>query len=137
MSWEVGGREHEATPPISAQDVLDATRTFPPSTGLGWDAFHPRLLLQLPLCLIEAFAEILNRWEQDPRTGQMWLILVVFLDKATGGVRPIGLLPLWARVWSRIRHKLCAIWERSLDADFSGAAIPAQRATRAPGSTTP
>eukprot|EP00959_Pyramimonas_sp_CCMP1952_P380354 7968414-Pyramimonas_sp.AAC.1 len=34
------------------------------------------------------------------------------------GRRPIGLMGLWPRVWSKIRQGLVRAWERSVDADF-------------------
>ena len=40
---------------------------------------------------------------------------MVFLPKPDGGQRPIGLMPLLARVWSRVRQKVCAAWERTID----------------------
>ena len=58
---------------------------------------------------------LLNAWERSPYCGEMWTIIMVFLPKPDGGQRPIGLMPLLARVWSRIRQKVCAKWERSID----------------------
>eukprot|EP00959_Pyramimonas_sp_CCMP1952_P096429 2015832-Pyramimonas_sp.AAC.1 len=48
----------------------------------------------------------------------MWLVLIVFLGEPSGGVRPIGRPPLWARVWNIIRRRLCSEWERRVDGRF-------------------
>eukprot|EP00959_Pyramimonas_sp_CCMP1952_P455828 9472180-Pyramimonas_sp.AAC.1 len=45
----------------------------------------------------------------------MWTAMMVFLPKPDGGQRPIGLMPLLARIWSRVRQGYTAKWERSLE----------------------
>eukprot|EP00959_Pyramimonas_sp_CCMP1952_P058833 1228735-Pyramimonas_sp.AAC.1 len=35
---------------------------------------------------------------------------MVFLDKPDGGVRPVGLLCLVLRLWSRLRQPCCQAW---------------------------
>jgi hypothetical protein len=51
LDWTV----EDSLEPISAEQVLEAAVSFSPTTALGWDAFSPRLLLQLPRPLVEAF----------------------------------------------------------------------------------
>ena len=106
-------------PDLTVNMFRDACRSFPSGTGLGWDNLHPRalirvshrLLLQLVLCMLEA-----------ERTGQWpdlvgWVI-VVLLPKPDGGRRPIGLLPLLARIWYRTRRSLAAAWEAANARDY-------------------
>ena len=38
---------------------------------------------------------------------------IVFLCKLTGGYRPIGLMMLVSRLWSRLRGPKCQEWERA------------------------
>eukprot|EP00959_Pyramimonas_sp_CCMP1952_P466565 9490160-Pyramimonas_sp.AAC.1 len=38
---------------------------------------------------------------------------IVFLGKPDGGVRPIGLLPLLFKIYSRVRQPLCRAWEQA------------------------
>eukprot|EP00959_Pyramimonas_sp_CCMP1952_P448893 9399658-Pyramimonas_sp.AAC.1 len=91
--------------------------TYSSSAGLGWDKLHPRQLLWLPSSYRRAFLDILVAWERLPRSVDLWLLLVFFNSKPQppGGVRPIVLLPLWCRVWSRLRQPVARRWERSLD----------------------
>ena len=117
-----GGRQHPAEweaswslPPITADQIRGVAKLFSKETGLGWDNFHPRLLLEVGEVMLGRLADVLNAWERSPRCGELWTIVIVFIDKPEGGQRPIGLLPLLARVWSRIRQKECRRWERTID----------------------
>ena len=118
-----GGQEHPglwsdvgewALPPITVDDIKNAARKFPKTTGLGWDNFHPRLLLEVGDEILDRMAALLTSWERSPYCGELWTIIMVFLAKPEGGQRPIGLMPLLARIWSRIRQRECAKWERTL-----------------------
>lgn len=44
LNWDV----ELGLPSIAVADLRHAAETFPAGTALGWDSFHPRLLLQLP-----------------------------------------------------------------------------------------
>ena len=95
-------------------------RQFPLETGLGRDNFHPRCLLLLNVALVQRFVDILNRWESTPCMPDLWLTMMVFLPKPPPqlGRRPIGLLCMWGRVWSRVRQQEVRRWEQSVDAAF-------------------
>ena len=114
--WQV----HASLPPITTDQVRDVARRFPLQTGLGWDNFHPRSLLLLSEALLERFVAILNRWERSPVMVDLWLTIMVFLPKPPPqlGRRPIGLLCMWGRVWSRIRQREVRRWEISVDEAF-------------------
>eukprot|EP00959_Pyramimonas_sp_CCMP1952_P036262 758744-Pyramimonas_sp.AAC.1 len=60
----------------------------------------------------------MHRWEDNPEDTDMLLTIIVFLAKPQGGVRPIGLLPLFGRIWSRLRHSEVAKWEGTLGDSF-------------------
>ena len=63
---------------------------------------------------------------------------IVFIPKAEGGVRPIGLLCLVAKIWSELRQPLGRDWEKAhrierthhdlregwVDAQFDGGVLP-------------
>ena len=119
----------QAPPALVLEEFRGACRSFPVGTGLGWDAMHPRALLRLPEKLLEAFVtlitwcERLGRWPQFSQ-----LVVVVLLPKPDGGFRPIGLLPMLARIWSRARRGVALKWERMQDRPYLFAG-PARGAT--------
>ena len=55
-----------------------------------------------------------------PTAPHLWLTMFVFLPKPPPqlGRRPIGLLCMWGRVWSRVRQKEARRWEISVDESF-------------------
>ena len=103
-----------------------ATASFPVATGLGADNVSPRALLRLPdalrLALLRIFllAERLGLWPQA-----LNLVLIVFLAKADGGLRPIGLFPTLVRVWMRARSTAAQAWEaaHALPGVFGGRVV--------------
>eukprot|EP00959_Pyramimonas_sp_CCMP1952_P389141 8153528-Pyramimonas_sp.AAC.1 len=44
--------------------------------------------------------------------------MIVFIPKLDGGIRPIALVPLLLRVWSRVRQPICAQWESAHNFHF-------------------
>eukprot|EP00959_Pyramimonas_sp_CCMP1952_P374589 7845033-Pyramimonas_sp.AAC.1 len=58
---------------------------------------------------------MLNSWGRNPQRGQLWATIVVFIPKPDGGQRPIGPMPMLARLWPRKRQRDCAKWERPID----------------------
>ena len=57
-------------------------------------------------------------------------MLIVFIPKAGGGTRPIGLLPTIIRVWMRARSALARQWEANSPNSslYGGTGMGAQRA---------
>ena len=94
-------------PPIElvTGEVVTACKTFPKSTGLGWDALHPRAITRLSIGTLTWLVSILFQCEL---TGSwpsgVGVCVIVPLPKADGGYRPIGLLPWMVRVWMRARR---------------------------------
>ena len=99
-------------PRIVVEELLEAARTFPTETGLGWDQWHPRVIERLSHSTLLLLVMILMECE---RTG-VWpagiaLVLIALLPKPDGGFRPIGLLPTPPRLWMRARRKAARRWE--------------------------
>ena len=95
-----------------ADELLEACRTFPSETGLGWDLWHPRVIERLSRSTLLLLVAILMECEN---TGE-WpsgvaLVLIALLPKPDGGYRPIGLLPTPPRLWMRARRKVARSWE--------------------------
>ncbi|CAK0856448.1 unnamed protein product, partial [Prorocentrum cordatum] len=114
--WESG---EWSLNPIAIDEFKLVARKFPNTFGLGWGNFHPRALLEVGGDVLRRLASALNSWERCPRRGELWAVIVVFLPEPDGGQRPIGLVPLLARIWSRSRLRGRAKWERSIDQQFN------------------
>ncbi|CAK0863284.1 unnamed protein product, partial [Prorocentrum cordatum] len=98
--WDVGSW---ALPPITLEALQQAFKRYGLSVGLGCDNLHPRQLLLLPVALQLRLIDILTAFEDEPSSIRGQVALVVFIPKADGGTRPIALLPLALRLWSRLR----------------------------------
>lgn len=75
--------------------ITRAAATFPARTGVGSDNFSPRALVRLSAEARESLAQLIMAAETLGFWGcQPHFVLIALLAKATGGLRPIGLLPL-------------------------------------------
>ena len=100
-------------PPISADDIRRAARTFPATTSIGCDAIAPSLLAHLSEPLREAIAALLNEIERTGRwPRELATSLIHLIPKPSGGRRPIGVLPTLVRIWERARKSLVQRWAR-------------------------
>ena len=60
----------------------------------------------------EALANLLNCIEQEMAWPiQVLYNFVVLMGKPTGGTRPIALMPMIYRIWTKIRRPLISRWE--------------------------
>ena len=84
--WDAKG---DTLPPLELDQLLHACRGYAEGAGLGWDAFHPRLVLLLPQSYQERILDILHGFEEAPEVLSGLLANIIFLDKPDGGVRPI------------------------------------------------
>eukprot|EP00971_Amphidinium_carterae_P282617 5610666-Amphidinium_carterae.2 len=95
----------EALEPITAAQVLRAVHEVgaAKATGVDW---HARHLLQMGENMVGRFADMLNLFEHGmhPPTDVNSITLI---PKPDGGLRPIGLTPLFFRVWGRVRADYC------------------------------
>ena len=99
--WQLGADhgqpdlEVDAAPLLprpSSEELVHVCSFFPRGTGLGGDSFHPRHLAMLPEPGLQAFIDICMWMEAlvvVPRL--IRLLLMVFIPKESGGVRPIGI----------------------------------------------
>ncbi|CAK0891075.1 unnamed protein product, partial [Prorocentrum cordatum] len=112
MSWETGDW---ALKPITIDDIKLVARKFPNATRMGWSNFHPRLLLEVGDDALFRLASLLNSCGRNPHCGELWAIIMVPRPKPDVGQRPIRPMPMLARIWSRMRLRECAKWERPID----------------------
>eukprot|EP00959_Pyramimonas_sp_CCMP1952_P016926 359031-Pyramimonas_sp.AAC.1 len=62
--------------------------------------------------------DLLAAYEEQPQPLGAQAIMMVFIPKSDGGVRQIALIPLFMRIWSRLRQPICALWEAEHDYRF-------------------
>ena len=107
-------------PRLTVKDLDRVCKLYSPATGLSWECFNPRWILQLPEEFKVRLLDIIHLFEDKPEVVQMWISVVVFLPKPAGGVRPIGLLFFVLRLQSRLRQPVTAAWERNNRCVFLG-----------------
>ena len=104
--------------------VFKAIKTLSGTKGVGLDFWHPLELLLLHKEALDELTGILNEVEMTltwPR--QTYLNKMVFLDKAGGGDRTIGLGNLIFRIWQKVRSPAIKSWEAQWSTTWDGAAV--------------
>ena len=98
-------------------------KTYRKKTSLGADSSHLKWFGWLSGPLLDGLAKLLvaleraGLWPEQMRTR-----LIAQIPEASGGRRPIGLLPALARVWERVRKPVVAAWRRTVERDYNWAA---------------
>ena len=78
--------------PLTIDDLMRSSLSFPVGTGLGADDISPRAFAELPAQRLQQLADLLNECERIGKWPELWqLVVVVMLSKPDGGTRPIGL----------------------------------------------
>ena len=111
FQWPVGMGDYDL-PEVTSGIICQAAFTFPSGTGLGWDKLHPRALRRIPAELLRLFAKLLVAIEMSgewPLT--IGVVLICFIPKSDGGLRPIGLLPSLIRFRMRIHLTALRAWQ--------------------------
>ena len=111
--WREAVLNDAGLPPITAEQVGKAARTFPTETSIGCDSFPPSAIASLSVQLRACIADFLNLLEEEgawPHKAAATLIHLI--PKSDGGRRPIGVLPSIVRVWERIRKLVVQDWLR-------------------------
>ena len=91
--------------------------TFKALSGSGLDSWTPRQLLMLDDQGIDCLIDVIMLIEQSCQWPDMCTKLV-FLAKRTGGLRPIALINLIARVQARLRRPIACQWEHDHDREY-------------------
>ena len=124
-------KEADDLPRLSVQDIRLAAKSFPIHTGLGIDNVSPRAFDRLSDEALQAIINVLHECERSGLWGECNTgVLTVMLPKPDGGVRPIGLLPTFIRIWSRARTSVAREWEtkNANPSLFGGKQMGAQKA---------
>ena len=91
-------------PKIELKDLDEALATMNEATGLGADRFGPRFIQSLPKDGRQKLVDLLNQCEEQVAwPWQVYVTLVCLLAKEVKGERPIPLLTMLYRIWSRTR----------------------------------
>ena len=89
----------------------EAVFSFNDATALGLDCIAPRVLKSLPHKARLDIVGLLNECEaKQAWPWQMLGQLLVLIGKETGGERPIALICMLLRVWTRCRRSRVAVW---------------------------
>jgi len=98
-------------PPLG-REVKQAVASAPPAAGLGLDFCRPRDWAGLPDEAYDELAQLLNDMELSLSAPvQTLLLLMIFLEKPTGGERPIGLTSGLYRLHCKLRKWGTTQWE--------------------------
>lgn len=109
------------TPPPqlpSHEELKGAAAYFPKGTATSNDGFRPHWCSWLSKEALEAHGRLFTAMEIQGRIPSQLFTTIVFIPKADGGVRPIGLLPTWLRFWERTRRGQAKDWEKKTDKGY-------------------
>eukprot|EP00971_Amphidinium_carterae_P224390 4451559-Amphidinium_carterae.1 len=93
--------------PITAEQVLRAVQAVGATKATGLDNWHARHLLQMGENMVCRFPDMLNLFERGMHPPKDVVNSITLIPKPDGGLRPIGLRPLFFRVWGRVRSDYC------------------------------
>ena len=104
-------KANQDLPKIMLEDLDEALATMNEATGLGADRFGPRFIKSLPKEGRQKFVDLLNQCEEQVAwPWQVYITLVCLLAKEVKGERPISLLTMLYRIWSRTRKAFATEW---------------------------
>ena len=104
-------KANQDLPKITLGDLDEALATMNEATGLGADRFGPRFIKSLPKEGRQKFVDLLNQCEEQVAwSWQVYITLVCLLAKEVTGERPISLLTMLYRIWSRTRKAFATEW---------------------------
>ena len=108
--------------PLDGQDVYNAIKTINTSTALGVDFLDIAWLKRLP---IEACTDIADLLHEVENAGawpiQSLMNIIVLMGTPNGGIRPIALMPILYRLWSRARKLDIVGWEQTRQGHWDAA----------------
>ena len=107
----------ERPPRPSVETMRAVLKTFKARTACAFDSLKPRQLLYLDDAGLEAFIDLIMMCERQAD----WPLMstkIIFLQKRLGGLRPIALIALVARVQARLRRSVLVSWEKANDRAF-------------------
>ncbi len=106
----------------TVHEARAAAKKFKPKTKIGVEGVNPRDLAEITDDMMEVYIDIMVTCELLGRIPErVALVIILLLNKKSGGRRPVGILPTLYRVWAAIRKPLLHAWERNWSRNFFAA----------------
>ena len=110
-------------PTIVPSQITDAIRRIKRDTAVGIDLWGPMELRHIQEASTLELTKLLNTIEATVAWLQHVLLnIVTLMGKPNGGTRPIALMPMLYRLWSKIRRPYISEWERAHQGPWDAAA---------------
>ena len=123
----VGHSFGKITPEIIKQVIKKLNK----STAVGIDQWSPAVWRDISPEAVEELAKLLNHVEQKVAwPAHIYHNLIVLMGKPAGGTRPIALMPMIYRLWTKIRREQIDSWEQAWAGPWD-AAVKGSSALRA------
>ena len=106
LSWpsEMG----EELPRILKEELVEAARTFPNHTGLGWDRLHPKSIERLSDETVELLVMVPRKCEEDGEWPEaVALVIIDMLPKTDGGLPAYWAHAVLAKALGQSQKTLC------------------------------
>eukprot|EP00971_Amphidinium_carterae_P231976 4603663-Amphidinium_carterae.1 len=100
--------------------ALSIRYTYPRGKACGVDGLSLRSLAVLAdplLTVLTRLMQLIHSWEQHGKPLTTFPMIIVFLTKPSGGVRPVSLMPCFLRVWTSLRLKSLQNWAQQHQTD--------------------
>ena len=102
----------ETLDPITVDDVDRGIKELKSNTALGLDQWEVAWLKAMPPEAKESLATLLNMVEACGSWPTHILAnTIILMGKPTGGSRPIALMPMLYRIWTKARKKQIQEWD--------------------------
>eukprot|EP00971_Amphidinium_carterae_P192809 3825880-Amphidinium_carterae.1 len=118
-------------PEITIEHLRQSLKKYPRGKACGVDGLSLRALAVLEDPWLRRLTQLLQSWENHGRPLQTFPMVIVFLSKPTGGVRPVSLMPFFLRAWTSVRLTVLNAWarEHQLDGLWGRKGRPAELAS--------
>ena len=98
-------RDHNSLEAITVEDVKRGIKLMNSGTAVGTDQWSPHHWKQISPEAKEAIAHVLNHVEKHRVwPGHLYYNIIVLMGKPAGRSRPISLMPMLYRLWTKIRR---------------------------------
>ena len=125
------GRITDDLEQITMEDLERGLKLLKTNTAVGIDQWSPGQLRSLSQEAKEVLLDILRDIEKAKAwPGYVYYNIIVLMGKPAGGVRPIALMAMIDRLWTKIRRPYIVQWERAHAGPWD-AAIKGSSALRA------
>ena len=98
--------------PITPEMVMRASKMLKKGTSIGVDWCEVEWLRSMTYEVAVQVAKLLNSIEMEAAwLAQTLTNIIVLMGKPAGGVRPIALMPMLYRLWTKVRRDESRLWD--------------------------